>query len=632
MTTNKRILPALVVSLFAAGSTSALAVPFTNVYSFGDSLSDVGYYRPILRAAGLPDAIVSQIGSFTTNPDPIWVELVAQFYGVPANASNVSGGTMYAQGGARVVGDSPDTPTGAAQRSAATQVTEFLSGHGGTADPNALYTMWIGANDLLQNSALLSAGQITVAQFQTNLQAAATAEIGQVGRLAAAGAKYIVVVGLPDVGKTPSAQAGGPVAAAGATQAAAGYNTVLWAGLAQSGLRVIPVDSFSLLNEVIANPAAYGITNTTSPACGVSPLTGSSSSLYCLPNSLVAPNANNTYVFADSIHPTGASGRIFAGFIEGMIEGPYNYSQLAEAALRTRTLHVQGVSDGLNNGFKAELGAPTVFVSGGGGHFDVDTSPGNAGITNRNEAYTVGVTVRASDAVTVGAAFGQTRDRGRFGMDMGGFNTRDNNYSLFAGLQMHGFYANGVATMANLKYSEINRNIFLGPAVRTANASTSGSNASFFFEGGYDFALGRFLIGPVVGATSQDIEVSGFDEANAGSANLRIFNQKRRSTVWSGGLRASTNVAGWTPWIRWTADKETEDDPRFVTAMPLSLAATGNQYDIPAWASDSSYSTFSAGVRGWIARNVGLGVSYYKVSGRSGSDEWGAGAVLSLKF
>jgi len=248
MTTNKRILPALVVSLFAAGSTSALAVPFTNVYSFGDSLSDVGYYRPILRAAGLPDAIVSQIGSFTTNPDPIWVELVAQFYGVPANASNVSGGTMYAQGGARVVGDSPDTPTGAAQRSAATQVTEFLSGHGGTADPNALYTMWIGANDLLQNSALLSAGQITVAQFQTNLQAAATAEIGQVGRLAAAGAKYIVVVGLPDVGKTPSAQAGGPVAAAGATQAAAGYNTVLWAGLAQSGLRVIPVDSFSLLN------------------------------------------------------------------------------------------------------------------------------------------------------------------------------------------------------------------------------------------------------------------------------------------------------------------------------------------------------------------------------------------------
>jgi uncharacterized protein YhjY with autotransporter beta-barrel domain len=137
-----------------------------------------------------------------------------------------------------------------------------------------------------------------------------------------------------------------------------------------------------------------------------------------------------------------------------------------------------------------------------------------------------------------------------------------------------------------------------------------------FLNAGYDFSLGRFLVGPVVSATWQDVEVAGFEEAGAGSANLRMSTQKRRSQVWSGGVRASMDFEGWTPWIRFTADKETEDDPRIVTASPMSIA-TGNQYDIPAYVGDSSYSPFSAGIRGWIAPRVALGLSYYMVNGRS---------------
>jgi hypothetical protein len=37
-------------------------------------------------------------------------------------------------------------------------------------------------------------------------------------------------------------------------------------------------------------------------------------------------------------------------------------------------------------------------------------------------------------------------------------------------------------------------------------------------------------------------------------------------------------------------------------------------------------------VRGWIMPNVALGVSYYKVSGRSGISEQGANATVSVKF
>jgi outer membrane lipase/esterase len=295
-------------------------------------------------------------------------------------------------------------------------------------------------------------------------------------------------------------------------------------------------------------------------------------------------------------------------------------------------LHVQGVAEGLSNGSTAEIGKFTAFFAGGGGQFDVASGVGDVGVTNKNEAYTLGGTVRTSDTVTLGAAFGQTRTNATFGMGGGDFKTRDYSYSVFGAMKMGGFYADGVATIANTKYSDVHRNITLGSLNRQATSSTSGSTASVFLNAGYDFHLRNFAIGPVVSATWQNVGVSAFDEAGAGSSNLHIGDQTRNSQVWSGGIRASVDWAGFTPWIRFTADKEQENDPRYVTAMPLSLAATGNSYDVLAYAGDTSYTTFQAGVRTMLAPNVGVGVSYYKVSGRSGTNEWSASAALTYKF
>ena len=66
----------------------------------------------------------------------------------------------------------------------------------------------------------LQAGQITQAQLQTNVLGAAAAEIQQVGRLMGAGARYVVVFALPDIGVTP-AFAGSPFASAGSSSATA---------------------------------------------------------------------------------------------------------------------------------------------------------------------------------------------------------------------------------------------------------------------------------------------------------------------------------------------------------------------------------------------------------------------------
>ena len=637
MKTKKRLLPALVFSALTAFAAPATeAAQFSGVYVFGDSLSDAGYYRPFLLSLGLPPSVVAQLGRFTTNPDPIWAELVSQYYGITPSPSNANGGNIFAQGGARVVDPSASTPPGGAQRPVSTQINEYLARGGGAADPNALYGIWIGANDIFQNLALLQAGQITQAQLQTNVLGAATSEIQQIARLRAAGARYIMVFALPDIGATPAFANTGATGAA-VSQLSAGYNTTLFTGLASAGIRVIPVDVFTLFGEVRANPAAFGITNTTGIACGpFPPITTAAtvSSQFCLPSNYVQPNANNTFAFADSVHPTGASQRVVAQLVESLIEGPTQYGFLAEAPLHARESHVRTVSDGLNSNRYQPIGKWQVWVSGDRGTFDVNTSAGNSGVDSTSKSFTVGGSVRTSESVTLGIAAGTSTSRNSLGNNAGGFKTDEIAVSLFGDLHWGGFYGTGVVSISELDFDGVNRNVPIGVMTRSSSTETKGNNASAYFQAGYDFRIGRFTLGPMVSVLSQNVQVNGFDEAaSLGVAGLRIGSQSRKSEVWSAGARAScTCIAGWTPWLQVMADKERRDDARFVTATPLTMISTNSSYDIPAYMPDTSYITTSLGITGSIMPRVGLSLSYLNISGRSGVKQDAWGAMLSYRF
>jgi outer membrane lipase/esterase len=636
MKTPKRVLPALVLSIAAAfAAPSSSAAQFSNVYVFGDSLSDAGYFRPFfqaLTAQGFPAALVPVLGRFTTNPGPTWSELVAQYYGVTPNPSNVSGGTIYAQGGARV-STSPGfvTPPGQPQRPVSTQIDEFLAASGGSADPSALYTVWAGANDLFVQLGAFQTGAINQAQLQANFLAAATAEVAQIRRLTDAGARYIAVFTLPNVGATPSF-AGGPFSSSVA-QLSAGYNTTLFTSLQGAGIRVIPVDTFSLFNEMLANPGAFGFTNVTTPACGpFPPFSTTANSFFCYGGNLVAPGADQSYVFADAVHPTTAAHRVIAQFVESLIEGPTQYGLLAESALRVRSGHLRTIGDGLGKAHRDELGKFGVFVGGDGSDFEIESGTGNTGVGNRIRSGTVGITMRASESVTLGLAYGNGRTKATFGQGAGGFTAREEALSLFGTVRWGGFYGTGVVSLADLEFNDVRRTIVLGASERTTSARAEGSNSSAYFAAGYDFPIGRLMIGPTVAVTTQSVDVNAFDEAGGGAAGLRIQQQKRKSEIWSAGARASIDLGRWTPWVRVTADKERRDDVRHVSATPLSMLAINSTYDIPVYKPDTSYMTGSLGLNGLITPNVGLSLAYYKVSGRSGIKEDGLSGVVSIRF
>ena len=623
MSFKKRVIPALVASAMLVGASSAHAVKFTGVFVFGDSLSDAGFYRPFLGAIGTPAATAAGLGRFTTNPGPVWAELIAQTYGGNAAPSNAGGG-MYAQGGARAQGDSSSTFPGFAQRPVGTQITEYLAKSGGSADPGALYAVWAGANDIFQNFAGIAGGTVNPT---TVINTAAGTEIGQIARLRAAGARYIMVFNLPDLGSTPafSAAAIGAAGSAAATSLALGYNATLFGGLI--GTKVIPVDTFALFSDVKANAAAFGFTNTTGVACNATPPAGLIS---CGPGNLVSAGAASSYLFADSVHPTTGLQAVVADFVKSLIDGPNTYSTMAEVPLSSRASHIRTLDDGLRAGQMAEVGKVVAFAAGDGGKSDISLNALSPQSNTKNRAASVGVSMRASELLTVGVAVGVSSADTNLG-SAGKFELDETAFSLFAALKSGGLYGNFMATTSDLRFKNVQRFVKLGIVNRIASSNTKGSNVSAAFAGGYDFNLGTLSAGPFASITWQTVDVASFTESGAGSADLKIFEQNRTSSVVSVGLRASAAMGNWTPYARVSVDKDQSNKDRFVSANPVSVAA-GLTYDIPGYKADNTWVTGVIGIRGKLTDRIGVSVAYTAVSSKQNAKQDGVTAGVTFGF
>jgi outer membrane lipase/esterase len=146
------VLAALACSV---GAQAALLSPFV---IFGDSLSDNG--NAYLGTGGLtPAPPAYTVGRFTDGADTlpasptagvpglIWHEVLAGMLGDAPATPFLAGGTNYAVGGAQVLHDVPG-PGNLTIPSLQSQLGLYLGSTGGVANPNALYILWGGANDL----------------------------------------------------------------------------------------------------------------------------------------------------------------------------------------------------------------------------------------------------------------------------------------------------------------------------------------------------------------------------------------------------------------------------------------------------------------------------------------------------
>jgi phospholipase/lecithinase/hemolysin len=289
-----------------APTTAAPGAPYSAMYAFGDSLTDTGNVS--LATLGMVPASPYADRSFSNGP--VWAQDLAQSLGLPALKPSLAGGTDFAYGGAET-GQTPVHTLNATDLTS--QYSQFL-----TQVPNpqagALYTVWSGSNDVLD---IANDSSLTADQQQADVGAAVQNEMSVINGLVSHGAQNLLVLNVPDIGKTPYETARGPTVAASATSLASLYNSDLAAALqpleASGALKVDLVDTFTALNQVRADPGAFGFTNVTDPVW-TGNLTDSNS------GTLRATGAaQNQFLYFDSLHPTAAAhAQLASGIAAGL--------------------------------------------------------------------------------------------------------------------------------------------------------------------------------------------------------------------------------------------------------------------------------------------------------------------------
>lgn len=604
MPRTKLLASALALAL--AGAGAAQAQTFSAVISFGDSLSDAGQY------AALPPPYAFGSGSFTTNGDPTWAQLVAQAFGLDQTAS-MAGGTAYGWGGAPTSFGVPGValplycvPVSLPCRSVAQQIASA-----GPVDPNALYTYWAGANDIFNYAGYAGLGYITSAQAQAFTGASAMNEVRQIAGLQAAGARVIVVLNLPDIGRAPNftnatlfpSQAS-PAAAAALSGLAFVHNSTLNAGLASLADGIVPINVHALINEVMAEPGAFGFTNITGTACDLTLTAGSS--LFCSPATYRSPDANETYLFADGVHPTGGAYKMLARVVVATLSAPGQVSMAGELPLQVYDDHSSVINDQIfaMNSAPRSPGESNVYGRVQYSQTDFKASANTSAMDSDLFSATFGGDVRYSDTISLGAAVTVgSSDGDSGGASIGGTEALASVYGIG---HFGAGYVNAIFSYGSNSLS-IDRGIVLGPTTRIETGSTSASHAAAELGAGFTSGSDAFKHGPFVSWTWQEVSVGGYAEDSLDSTAMYFNEFERNSSVTRVGYQASGNAGSLQPFGRISMAYENDDG---ATAVQAGSKTMNGHFTLDGFQPAGDWAEADVGVNYALNETTSLSFSY----------------------
>jgi outer membrane lipase/esterase len=275
---------------------------FERLVVFGDSFMDTGNFSAVTAVHGATWPARSG-----TNPEPMWIELVAHALGHAANPSTI-GGTNHAEAYALAAGVMDPIPglehLGLQPTPVVTQVEHVIANR------------HVGADDLViinggGNDALLSVLSGVGAPM---IDAAADAFSASVTRLAEVAAD-VIVIGTPDLGLSPMAGAGAGGADNPISAAVRSYTAAVTTRLPLAWPNVRTIDGYGLFGHLVADPGAWGLDDVTSPSyrdAGIDAFLKG-------PADQVSADVSR-YLFSDAIHISATGHRLFAAYALGRIE------------------------------------------------------------------------------------------------------------------------------------------------------------------------------------------------------------------------------------------------------------------------------------------------------------------------
>ena len=609
--TTRRLLGRTFLGATALAAASiaapASAQRVDNIVTFGDSYADDGNLFQIIGFNPAPDVYPTGRFSGGTN----YIDTLSSLLDVPVQ--------NFAIGGALT--DNTNT-NGPGIPGFVTEWNAFLGGGGGpfptvsgSFDESDLVTVSIGGNDARfyqQNGGTL-AGAPAAATVS-----AAFAEAG-LDALVGAGAQNISFLAgntsiLPEIAGNTSAQA---IRNSYSTTFNAQMQDVL-AGYAANGVMVHYLDLTLVGQQIIANPGAYGFTNT--GACTPGPA--------CVTDS----NYTNQFLFyVDALHLTSAGFRVVGQYIATQLQAPLTMKAPSELGLETARQFGRTLSS------RADLGSPRdgdvaeglkFFVVGDTFSRDVKPDVSSDLFDIDGVGATAGVAYGFNNG-TIGIAGNYSRPRAKFIGDVS--RTEANSYQVggFAGFALAGAFAQGY-----VGYGWDDMDLERQGVVENMTASTDGSHWLAGAKAGYLMPLGTMRFGPVIALDYAKAKVDGYTETGDPALNLNVSSVSAKSLTGGVGaeLRGDFDTGGVSvrPYLSAMVEKQLLDGDRTVR-----FAQTSSPGIVNSWTLDQSkkaYGRISGGGSAAILKGVTMNAVLSTTVGRKDGNDVSGQVGLNFGF
>ena len=589
---NTRLLASTCLTALLAGFTGhgAWAQSYDGLYAFGDSLTDTGNTFDLI---GVPPTENGYFDGRWSNGN-MWIEdfapLVLDGDGLDRSNNFAHGGAFTSESGLfdplvgptgllsdRQVGRFVPAPrTGRYDDDDDDDDFEFDDDDddGIEIDDDALVVVWAGADDYIFD--LQSDPTVPVA----NLVQAIT-------DLAAAGGDNFIVPNLPDLGAVPLVKLLFPDPTL-LSQLTAGHNAALAQAVSQLradlDVNILLFDVGAAFDQVLANPDAFGFTNTTGSCLDVNRNpTGACGKDFA---------DADEFLFWDTLHPSRSAHALLAEFalaaVQATRKGVQSVAVEADVAMLAASAQIGAAKARLRaarngeagfsligNRFNAagpmerSLAASTLgnhssddmllgltrsdgqvplaanrlsfFVYGNDDSGDTDAASGRLGFSHDTAVMAGGVDYRVDDGLLVGVMFGTGDSAANLQHGAGGIALGSNALTVYGSLVRGGWYADATAGMSFDDYGAITRTTGsrLFPVAR---ADTEGTTHFATLDGGYIFDAGAVSFGPTGGLRYSRTAIDGYREAGAGPLNLTVDDQLNESMIGSVGLRGESRL------------------------------------------------------------------------------------------
>ncbi|MBX8494746.1 esterase EstP [Pseudomonas cichorii] len=625
----------------ACTSTFAAPTPYSTMVVFGDSLADAGQFPDV---DGPPGATLR----FTNRVGPTYQDGSGEIIGL--NSSTVLGtllnipgrdlnastsavnaalgipdGNNWAVGGDRTdqIFDAITSESSVVDPDSGTVLrtrTGYLPGINFQADPNALYYLTGGGNDFLQGRVL---SRSDAADAADNLA-------DSVQALQQAGARYIMVWLLPDIGQTPALS--GTILQPLTSALSADFNEQLISRLQQINAQIIPLNVPLFISETLANPARFGfaadqdLVGTCFNGAGCD-----ENSTYGLDSATPDPDR---LFFNDRVHPTTAAQRLLADYAYSLLAAPWEITLLPEVAIGTlRTQQDELRSQWLGDlGNWQGVGQWRSILAAGGQKIDFDAQDTSAQADGRGYNLTVGGSYRFAEnwrAGVVGGAYRQSLEAG----------AQDSQYRLnsyiataFVQYQANHWWGDLSASGGHLDYDKAERKFALGAGEGQEKGDTEGKLWAASARLGFDIAgsASRWHLSPFVSADYAHIDVDGYSEQSNRSTALTFSDQTRKSRRAGVGLQTAFELTSSTRiWGEFAHEREFETDRQNVT-MALN-SVPGLDFTLEGYTPQRNLNRATLGVSQQLSRDLTLRAGY---NWRKNDDatQQGVSVALSLDF